>query len=341
MPKRVDRRPTLADVAALSGMSKASVSMILNDRPGSRLSVDAARRVKAAAEELGYRPNPAAQSLRLGKTKTLGFISDQITVTRYASEMIRGLLSAAKEHGHTVLIAETEGDDATIADEIQAMIDRRVDGILIGLLGARMIEVPETPADVPVVIVNGTSTTGHPSVLPDERVAGHAMARLLTDAGHRSVGVIGNNPRAVSSPVYSVTIGSRFDGIRAAFAEAGVDPLIIEVPEWNPDIGYTRTLQMLDAHPDLTAILAGNDGVAFGTYQAIAERGLRVPDDISVASFDDEELASFQRPGLTTARLPYDVMGRTAVEMLLGERPLDAVLIPMPVIERASIRRVS
>lgn len=340
MPKNVERRPTLADVAALSGMSKAAVSMILNDRPGSRLSVDTARRVRAAAEEIGYRPNPAAQSLRLGKTKTLGFISDQITVTRYASEMIRGLLSAAKEHGHTVLIAETEGDDATIADEIQAMIDRRVDGILIGLLGARMIEVPQTPHDVPIVIVNGTSTAQHPSVLPDERTAGHAMAHLLTEAGHRRIGVIGNNPRAVSSPLYSVTIGPRFEGIDAAFAEAGVAPFVVDVDDWNPDVGYTRTLEMLDSHPDLTAILAGNDGVAFGTYQAIAERGLKVPEDISVASFDDEELASFQRPGLTTARLPYDVMGRTAVEMLLGDRPLTSALIPMPVVIRASIRRL-
>lgn len=341
MPKNVDRRPTLADVAALSGMSKTAVSMILNDRPGSRLSADAARRVRAAAEELGYRPNPAAQSLRLGKTKTLGFISDRITVTRYASEMIRGLLSAAKEHDYTVLIAETEGDDAKIADEIQAMIDRRVDGILIGLLGARMIDVPQTPHDVPVVIVNGTSTTEHASVLPDERTAGHAMAKLLTDAGHRRIGIIGNNPRAVSSPRHSVTIGPRFDGIHAAFAEAGIEPVVVDVSDWNPDVGYTQTMRMLDAHPDLTAILAGNDGVAFGAYQAIAERGLTVPHDISVASFDDEELASFQRPGLTTARLPYDVIGRTAVEMLLGDRPLSAMLIPMPVIVRASIRHLS
>jgi len=313
MPKNVERRPTLADVAARSGMSKTAVSMILNDRPGSRLSADAARRVRAAAEELGYRPNPAAQSLRLGKTRTLGFISDQITVTRYASEMIRGLLAAAKEHGHTVLIAETEGDDDTIY-------------------------VPETPHDVPIVIVNGTSPSEHPSVLPDERAAGAAMAQLLLDAGHRRIGVIGNNPWAVASPRHSVTIGLRFEGIAAAFSAAEIDPIMVDVREWNPDVGYEETLRMLDEHPEITAILAGNDGVAFGAYQAIAERGLRVPDDISVASFDDEELASFQRPGLTTARLPYDVMGRAAVEMLLGERPLGATLIPMPVVVRESIR---
>ena len=340
MPKNVERRPTLADVAARSGMSKTAVSMILNDRPGSRLSAEAARRVRAAAEELGYRPNPAAQSLRLGKTRTIGFISDQITVTRYASEMIRGLLSAAKEHGHTVLIAETEGDDDMISDAVQEMIDRRVDGILIGLLGARMIDVPQTPPDVPIVIINGTSPAEHPSVLPDEEVAGAAMAKLLLDAGHRHIGVIGNNPWAVSSPRHSVTIGLRFTGIAAAFAEAGIEPIMVDVREWNPDVGYDETLRMLDEHPEITAVLAGNDGVAFGAYQAIAERGRRVPDDISVASFDDEELASFQRPGLTTARLPYDVMGRAAVEMLLGDRPLGAQLVPMPVIIRESIRDV-
>ena len=113
------------------------------------------------------------------------------------------------------------------------------------------------------------------------------------------------------------------------------------VADWQPTDGYDGTHRLLAEHPDLTAILAGNDGVAFGAYQAIAERGLTVPHDISVASFDDEELASFQRPGLTTARLPYDVIGRTAVEMLLGDRPLSAMLIPMPVIVRASIRHLS
>lgn len=112
------------------------------------------------------------------------------------------------------------------------------------------------------------------------------------------------------------------------------------MPEWNPSIGYEQARVMLDEHPEITAILAGNEGVAFGVYQAVAERGLGVPGDISVASFDDQELASYQRPGLTTARLPYDVMGRSGVEMVLGGRPLEHQLVPMPIIMRDSIRAI-
>ena len=106
MPNRV----TLADVAERAGVSKTAVSLILNDRPGSRLSQELATRVRAAAAELNYRPNPAARSLRLGKTEIVGFVSDEVSITRYASAMIRGALDVAQQHDHTVLIAETGSD---------------------------------------------------------------------------------------------------------------------------------------------------------------------------------------------------------------------------------------
>ncbi len=125
-------RPTLADVARLSGLSKTAVSLILNDRP-SRLSEDAVERVRTAAAQLGYKPNPpAAQSLRSGKTRTIGFISDQVTITRFASAMVRGTLRAAKELDHTVLIAETGDDPTQLAAAFDELIDRRVDGVIVG-----------------------------------------------------------------------------------------------------------------------------------------------------------------------------------------------------------------
>lgn len=330
-------RPTLADVAARSGMSKTAVSMVLNDRPDARLSAEAADRIRAAAAELGYRPNPAAQSLRLGKTRTIGFLSDRVTVTRYASGMIQGALETAREHGHTVLMAETSGDEAAMGEAVQSMLDRRVDGLMIGLMGARLVALPPIPHDVPVVIVNGRTTQDHPGVLPDERAAGHRMARVLLDAGHRHIGLLGPIPEAQTNPARSVTIGGRFVGIDAAFAEASVQPISYEVPDWTPSIGYDLTHRLLNEHPEVTGILAGNDNMAFGAYQALAERRLRVPDDMSVASFDDEELAGYLRPGLTTARLPYAEMARMSVEMLLGVRELAHEMIPMPTIARASI----
>lgn len=333
------RRPTLADVARRAGMSKSAVSMILNDRRDTRLSAEAAERVRAAADELGYRPNPAAQSLRSGKTRTIGFVSDQVTITRYASGMIRGVLDAAKAHGHTVLITETGGGD-DLADALQELTDRRVDGLLIGLMSARLIEIPDQQGSTPLVVVNGVTPGGHPHVLPDERAAGMAVAEHLIERGHRRIGVVGELPDVIGDPRRSATIGDRFAGLFEALARAGVRPVLTETSEWSPEIGYECAHRLLDEHPELTALVAGNDNMAFGVYQAMAERGLRVADDVSVISFDDEELAAYLRPGLTTARLPYEEMARRGVEMLLGDREAGRLLLPMPLVVRDSVRRI-
>lgn len=331
------RHPTLADVADRAGVSKTAASMILNNRPGSRLSADATERVRRAAQELGYRPNPAARSLRLGTTRTIGLVSDQVTVTRHASEIIRGALNAARDHHHTVLIAEASGGPEQLEEALRIMVDRRVDGIVVGLLGARQIELPPLANLSRLVVANGTTTDGHPGILPDERVAGRAMAQLLLDAGHQRIGLIGVIPRTLTDPFVSATIGERFAGIQEAFDSAGIEPVALEVDDWLPHIGYEMTHRILTENPDLTAILAANDQVAFGVYQTLSEHGLRIPTDVSVASFDDEVLASYQRPGLTTAHLPYEEMGRRCIEMTLGQRPMGRELVPMPIIVRDSV----
>ncbi|HKT55456.1 MAG TPA: LacI family DNA-binding transcriptional regulator [Microbacterium sp.] len=332
------RRATLADVARLAGLSKTAVSLILNDRPGSRLSDEAAERARAAAAQLGYKPNPAAQSLRSGKTRTIGFISDQVTITRFASAMVRGTLRAAKEYDHTVLIAETGDDVSQLAAAFDEMIDRRVDGVIVGLMAARMVDVPSAPHGVPVVIVNGRTPDDLPSVLPDEYAAGRAMASVLMDAGHTRIGFIADIPQIAGDPRRSVTIARRLAGIREALAERGATSFEAVGENWTTALGFAETTRLLADHPEITAFIAGTDGVAFGVYQALSDLGLHVPRDISVVSFDDEELASLVRPGLTTARLPYEQMARHGVEMLLGDRELAHELLPMPVIARDSVR---
>lgn len=331
------RHPTLADVADRAGVSKTAASMILNDRPGSRLSADATDRVRRAAQELGYRPNPAARSLRLGTSGTIGLVSDEVTLTRHATGIIRGALSTAREHRHTVLIAEASGEPDGLAQALRVMVDRRVDGILLGLMAARQIELPPLPDLTRLVIANGTTTDGHPGLLPDEWTAGHAMADLLVQHGHRRIGVLGPVPSAMVDPFVSVSIGKRFAGVAAAFEAGGVEPVVVDVDSWMPEIGYDTTMRLMADHPDITAILAGNDSMAFGIYQALSALGLRIPTDVSVASFDDEVLASYHRPGLTTAHLPYEEMGRRGIEMTLGTRPMTRELLPMPVMMRDSV----
>lgn len=336
------KRATLADVAALAGLSPTAVSLVLNDVPGSRLSAEAVERVRTAARQLDYRPNPAARSLRVGKTRTIGFISDEVTVTRFASAMIRGVLDTAERADHTVLIAETGNDLPSERTALGTMLDRKTDGVIFGLMGAKEIEVPETPADVRVVILNGSSTTGESTILPDEYAAGRAIAQLLIDNGHRRIALIGEYREAIENPRVSATVGLRFAGLVDALAEAEIQ-LVARVPIdlWEPPEGYAGTLRVLEELELPTAIICLNDRLAFGAYQAIQERGLRIPDDVSVVSFDDEEIAAYLRPGLTTAKIPYEEMGRQAVDLLLFS-PNDEFhrLVPMPIIERGSVRRL-
>lgn len=339
----MNKRPTLADVAARSGLSKTAVSLVLNDRPGSRLSPDAIARIHEAARELNYRPNPAARSLRMGTTGTIGFISDEVTITRFASAMIRGLLDVADERDQGVLIAETGHHPKQRAKALEFMIDRQVDGLVFGSMAARLLDLPPLPESMRIVTANSAGAGSSASVLPAEHEAGRAMMRLLLEHGHgEGIGIIGSAPSAPADRRASVTIGARFAGIDEALAEAGATPVaVVDVGSWEPANGYAGTMQVLDAGTPVTALLCLNDRVAFGAYQALAERGLRVPDDVSIASFDDDEIASYLRPALTTARLPYEEMGRRAMELVLGDEPQGEHLVEMPVQLRASIRSLT
>lgn len=333
------KRATLTDVARLAGLSPTTVSMVLNERPNSRLSEDAAERVRAAAAKLNYRPNPAARGLRLGKTRTVGFISDEVTITRYASAMIRGLLEVAEERDHTVLISESGRRADRIASALELMLDRQADGIVFGLMGAKQIDVPVI-ADVPVVLSNARSASGLPCVLPDEFRAGFDAAHYLLERGHRRIAFIGRS-EALLDPVLSVTIGARYAGLDAALAESGIEFVHqVDGRFWEPDLGYAGAQEVFQ-RTEVTAIIAANDRVAFGVYQAAQERGLRIPDDLSVVSFDDEYLASYLRPQLTTMQIPYLDMGRVAMELVLdGDAPAET-LVPMPLQERGSVRALS
>ena len=134
-------RATLADVARRAGLSKTAASMVLNGREGTRLSAEAHQRVFAAAEELGYRPNLAARSLRTRKTATIAFVSDIVATTRFAGDLIRGALDAARERDHVLLITETQGDATFEQYAIEAMLDRQVDGVIYAAMATRRLTV--------------------------------------------------------------------------------------------------------------------------------------------------------------------------------------------------------
>jgi LacI family transcriptional regulator len=334
------KRVTLADVARLAGLSSAAASMILTGRPDTRLSAEAHERVHAAAAQLGYRPNIAARALRTDKTHTIAFISDYVATTRYASGLIRGALDAAEKANHVMLVLETGGEPAREVQAIEAALDRQVDGIVFAAMRAREVFVPDLPANTPVVMLNGTSSRFKTSVLPDEFEGGRSAVNLLHDAGHHGgIFLIGHNEMVERGLFRSETVAQRLAGIRHEMAAHGLSFAAEESCwEWEPHHGYEIVARLLRQGTRPNALLCLNDRLAFGAYQALAEIGLVVPDDVSVVSFDNDEIAAYLRPSLTTIALPHDEMGRQAVQLLLSGSNEGETLVPMPVVARGSIK---
>ena len=333
------KRVTLADVARLAGLSRTAASMILTGRPDTRLSEDAHAKVMAAAEQLGYRPNVAARSLRTERTQSIAFISDVVATTRYAMGLIRGALQAAAERGHVMLVLETNGEPARETEAINTALDRSVDGIIFAAMRAREIYVPDVPLGVPVVMLNASSSRFPTSVLPDEERGGRDAVRLLVEAGIRSgIALLGQSDEAEAGLFRSETVARRVHGVRAEMKRRRLE-FVAEESCWNwePDEGYRLTNKLLRRGVPIRALLCMNDRLAFGAYQALSEHALSVPKDVAIISFDNDELAAYLRPGLTTIALPHEDMGRRAVDLLLDGKTGTETLVEMPVIVRGSL----
>jgi len=344
------KRVTLADVARAAGVSQTTASFVLSGRREEmRISADVEARVRQAAVDAGYRPNIVSRSLRTGTTQTIGFVSDTVATTPFAGHLIWGALDAARERGHLLFIGETEGDPELERQLIEAMHDRRVDGIVLASMYTRKVAVPKALFDGPAVLLNALPNRRStiPSVLPDELEAGRTAARVLLDAGHADgIHLIGAAPPN-RVPKDSLAAVQRLKGITEALHAAGADVAgAVPCPDWQPELGYNATRRLLErARP--SALICFNDRLALGAYQALADAGLEVPADVSVVSFDDDLIASWVKPQLTTVALPHYELGRAAIAVLLdgGRQPANGEpgvhRIPMPLRVRESVRQVA
>jgi LacI family transcriptional regulator len=359
------RRVTLADVATAAGVSPTTASFVLSGRSRQmRISHDVEGRVRQAASDLQYRPNSVSVSLRKGITHTIGFISDTVATTPYAGTLIKGALEAARERGNLLLIGETEGDPELERRLIQTMHDRRADGLILTTMYTRAIRVPKALLGTPAVLLNALPDrpAAITSVIPDEIQAGRDAATALLRAGHRDgIYLIGAGPGQGQLPPDSVAAAERLAGISEALAAAGTRFAGASgCLDWEPEDGYRATQAVLaaaraQARPGARAqarqqalpqaLICFNDRLALGAYQALGDYGLRVPADVSVISFDDDPIASWIKPRLTTLAIPHYDLGRQAVDALFGasDRPqanpaAEIRRVPMPLRERDSIR---
>ncbi|MBY8851494.1 LacI family DNA-binding transcriptional regulator [Saccharothrix longispora] len=343
------RRVTLADVAKVVGVSQTTVSLVLSGRARDlRISEGVQRRVREAAAEMEYRRNRSPVGRHGARTRTIAFVSDSVSGSRVAGDVVGGALAAARRHGVTLLFGETEGDARAERTLIGTMQDHRVDGIVLAAAHTRTASVPAGLAVGAAVLLNvlPSEPSPLPRVLPDEVRGGRAAARVLLDAGHgEGIHVIGAGPDG-DVPFGRTAALDRLAGVRQALGEAGVE---VESGRpcrwWLPQHGFEATRELLRGERP-RALVCLDDRLAFGAYQALQDAGLSVPDDVSVVSFGDHPVASWLRPGLTTVAFPHHDLGAKAVDLLLSpaeqhgaDRPCGGTAhhVPMPVRGRGSV----
>jgi DNA-binding LacI/PurR family transcriptional regulator len=326
---------TIADVAARARVSTATVSRVLNG--AGRASPATRERVLAAARELGYRPSGVARSLKLRQTRTIGLIVTDIENPFFPS-LVRAVEDAARAEGYAILLGNAADDPERESAYLELLVDRRVDGVIIAAssLGIRHGEWLAEPP-LPVVLVNTTST-GVPltAVASDNRAGARSAAEHLIGLGHRRLGFLAAPARNVDSPV-------RLAGVRDAMAAAGLDPTELQVATGLALVGggETAMTELLGSAVRPTGVVAYNDLMAIGAMRAAKSLGLRIPDDVSIAGFDDVEFASYVDPPLTTVAQDQATMGREAVRALAaqlaagrGSPPSEATIVRLPTVLR-------
>lgn len=326
-----ERRVTMKDVAKRAGVSQPTVSFVLNDRRDVSIAEATRQRVLAAAAELDYRPNRAAQALRSNLAFTIGVIADEIVSRPYAGQIVLGLQQAVQPAGYVCYVVERARDgDATDA-ALGNLFARGVSGLVYAAPGAWPISPIPSAAGARSIFVNCWPPEDPSAciVLADEYEGGRLAAAAAFEAGHRRVAFIGG-------PAKDYACQQRERGFLAAASDAGVDGASLPRAYGNYHIGggYELALKVLPEQSP-TAIVCGNDRMAIGVLLAAHALGLECPRDVSIIGFDDQpDLADQVHPAFTTVALPHLEMGLTAGRMMLdpadpdpGRHLIDCTLV--------------
>jgi LacI family transcriptional regulator, galactose operon repressor len=330
----------MTDVARLAGCSQSTVSVVLNNTPGIRISRATRERVIETAGQLGYEIIPGHAALS-GRPRQIGIVFDRIATSPEAVVSIDGAREAAWTTGHVVMIAQTLNVAEMEPITIEAMLRNGVDALIYATIMTRKVEVPASlySARIPVILLNCyADDRTFPSVCPGEVAGGHRATDALIRAGHRRIAII-------TGEMWMDAARDRLRGYRQALATADIpyDPGLVREGNWQTSAGFEHTNALMTLKNPPTAIFCSNDRMAVGCYEALKETGRAIPDDVSVIGYDDEEVARHLSPQLTTLVLPHREMGRWAIERALsmpsnGEvKKYTVAKLECPLIERSSI----
>ncbi len=303
---------SLRDIARAAGVSFQTASKALQGT--GRVAPETRERIHAIAHSLEYVPNTVARSLATSNTHSLGFVASGMA-SYVLTPLMHGVEREATANGYFTVftLAEPGGDHAERL--VRQLTERRVEGIVSAALAhqgsaAYIALLRALPNAVTVFDIAGGGVS---AVSIDEHHTGLIATRHLTRLGHRTIGQITGQPDANPE-------AGRYSGYLEGLAAAGIgpSPAVVDAGHWTAAGGYRAAGRLLDRVPDLTAIFAHNDHMAIGAIRAVIDRGLRVPDDISIVGCDDIDLAGFVTPALTTVQIPFDALGGAAVRALLA-----------------------
>ena len=330
--------PTLRDVAALAGVHPATASRALNPATKGMTSADTAQRVLRAAEQLGYRPNAVARSLRTARSSSVGVIVPDLTNPLFPP-IVRGIEAALVPHGYVLLIANTDNNMAQEAHLVASLQARSIDGLILATARVSHPLIEKLAAgDLPVVLVNRRREgLTLPCVIPDDSAGIRLAVAHLAQLGHRRIAHIAG-PQDTSTGV------ARLRAFRAAVREHALErdkALIRQCESWSEAEGARALRGLLGGGARFSAVIAGNDMLALGCYDVLDERGIRCPGDISVVGFNDMPLVDKLRPALTTVHIPHHDLGAEAARLLLDQmadfrREERSVLMPVELAVRQS-----
>ena len=332
-----DPRVTMKQVAERAGVSVTTVSHVVNEKVGARIGQKARQRVLRAVNELGYRPNALAKTLVKGTSPFIGLVADSIASTPFAGQIVHGAQEEAWKDGHILLVTNTEGNAEAEERAIAMMLQYNVRGILYSRWYHRGVTKPKSLGETRSVLVNcfeeDEDSATH-AVVPDEVAGGRAAAQLLLDAGHTRIAM-------VNTTSHSPARSGRFAGYKAALEEAGVtfDPGLVLEAQPDQEGGFACVDALLAT--GVTGVCCHNDRMAMGLYDALRERDVSVPGDLSVVGFDNQEvIAGHLHPPLSTVALPHYELGAAGVRALLGEADIPddgRLVLPCPAVPRASV----
>ncbi len=332
------RRATSADVAARAGVSRTTVSFVLNARTDSGIPPETWRRIEEAARELGYHPHGAARALAGGASSTIGFVlrqsSEQVAADALLAETLWGIASEARMGGYRVLVEPLAPNEGRYSE---LLLSKRVDGLIVSGPRTDDDELAALVAEgFPIILQGSLPDIPAPSVDIDNRAGARAAVGHLIELGHRRIACITNAPLAYTAAA------DRLAGYRDALeaAEVPFDAALVAEGAFDAASGRAAMTRLLALAEQVTAVFVASDVVAFGALRALREAGRRVPGDVSVVGFDDIPLARHFDPPLTTIRLPANALGaaagRALVDRLAGRPSSERTLLPTELIVRES-----